>query len=48
LIRDPNVEIPSVDEYACVNYGLNYTSKLMTTNDLFDTNLYDRAMSKNG
>jgi NitT/TauT family transport system substrate-binding protein len=46
LISDPKVEMPSVEEYARVNYELNYTSKLLTENDLFDTSLYSRAVSK--
>lgn len=46
LISDPKVEIPSVEEYARVNYELNYTSRLLTANDLFDTSLYDKAVPK--
>lgn len=46
LISDPEVEIPSVEEYARVNYELNYTSRLLTANDLFDTSLYDKAVPK--
>ncbi len=43
-ISDPKVEIPSVMEYASVNYELNYTSRLLTEKDLFDTSIYDKAI----
>ena len=33
--------IPSVLEFARVNYELNYTKKALTQNDLFDTSFYD-------
>jgi hypothetical protein len=30
-------------EYARVNYELNYTPRLLTEDELFDTSLYKRA-----
>lgn len=47
-ISDPNIEIPSVLEYARVNRALNYTPRLLTEKDLFDTNIYDRIVAKSG
>ena len=45
-ISDPHVIIPSVTEFARVNYELEYTgSKLLTEEDLFDTSFYDRVKS---
>ncbi len=44
LISDPRIEIPSVMEYARINYELNYTSRLVTEDDLFDTSLYETAV----
>ncbi len=44
LISDPRIEIPSVMEYARINYELNYTSRLVTEGDLFDTSLYETAV----
>jgi NitT/TauT family transport system substrate-binding protein len=41
-ISDPKIQIPSVLEYARVNYELNYTSKLLTEKDLFDTSFYEK------
>lgn len=41
FITDPKVEIPSVLEFARANYELNYTKKLLTQQDLFDTSFYD-------
>jgi len=41
FITDPKVEITSVLEFARVNYELNYTKKLLTQQDLFDTSFYD-------
>lgn len=40
-ITDPEIEIPSVLEFARVNYELNYTKKALTEGDLFDTSFYD-------
>ncbi|VVB67926.1 NMT1-like family protein [uncultured archaeon] len=40
LISDPKIEIPSVLEYARVNYELNYTPRQLTERDLFDTSFY--------
>lgn len=43
-ISDPHVAIPSVVEYARVDYELGYTGdKLLTEDDLFDTTFYDRV-----
>jgi NitT/TauT family transport system substrate-binding protein len=43
-ISDPHVIIPSVIEYARVDYELGYTGeKLLTEDDLFDTTFYDRV-----
>lgn len=45
-ISDPHVIIPSVVEFARVNYELGYTgNKLLTEEDLFDTSFYDRVKS---
>lgn len=41
FITDPKLEIPSVLEFARVNYELNYTKELLTQQDLFDTSFYD-------
>ncbi len=43
-ISDPKIEIPSVLEYAQVNYDLNYTPRVLTENDLFDTSIYDNVI----
>ena len=45
-ISDPHIEISSVMEYARVNRALNYTPRLLTEKDLFDTSIYDRVVSK--
>lgn len=43
-ISDPHVIIPSVTEFARVNYELGYTGgKLLEEDDLFDTSFYDRV-----
>lgn len=43
-ISDPHVIIPSVVEYARVDYELGYTGeKLLTEDDLFETSFYDRV-----
>jgi NitT/TauT family transport system substrate-binding protein len=43
-ISDPHVIIPSVVEYAKVDYDLGYTGeKLLTEDDLFETAFYDRV-----
>jgi len=43
-ISDPHMIIPSVIEYARVDYELGYTGKkLLTEDDLFDTTFYDRV-----
>ncbi len=42
-ISDPKIEIPSTMEYARVNYELNYTPRLLTEDELFDTSLYEKA-----
>jgi NitT/TauT family transport system substrate-binding protein len=42
-ISDPKVEIPSTMEYARVNYELNYTPRLLTEDELFDTSFYEKA-----
>ncbi len=45
-ISDPHVIIPSVTEFARVDYELGYTGeKLLTEDDLFDTSFYDRVTS---
>ncbi len=41
-ISDPKIEIPSVMEYARVNYELNYTSRQLTEKDLFDISFYEK------
>lgn len=43
-ISSPETEIPSVMEYASVNYELNYTPRLLTEKDLFDTSIYDKIV----
>jgi NitT/TauT family transport system substrate-binding protein len=45
-ISDPHEMIPSVVEYARVDYELGYTGeKLLTEDDLFETGFYDRVTS---
>ena len=45
-ISDPHEMIPSVTEYARVDYELGYTGeKLLTEEDLFETSFYDRVTS---
>ncbi len=45
-ISDPHVAIPSVVEYARVDYELGYTGEtLLTEEDLFETGFYDRVTS---
>ncbi len=45
-ISDPHEMIPSVVEYARVDYELGYTGdQLLTEEDLFDTSFYDRVTS---
>lgn len=45
-ISDPHEIVPSVIEYAKVDYELGYTGdKLLTEDDLFDTSFYDKAVS---
>ena len=45
-ISDPHEMIPSVVEYAKVDYELGYTGdKLLTEDDLFETSFYDRVVS---
>jgi len=43
-ITDPKIEIPSVLEFARVNYELNYAKKNLTEKDLFDTSFYDNLI----
>jgi len=43
LISDPRIEIPSVLEYARVNYELNYTPRQLVEEDLFDTSFYEKV-----
>jgi len=43
-ISDPHIMIPSVMEFARINYELGYTgNRLLTEEDLFDTSFYDRV-----
>jgi NitT/TauT family transport system substrate-binding protein len=42
-VSDPKVEIPSTMEYARVNYELNYTPRLLTEDELFDTSFYEKV-----
>jgi len=42
-IHNPHIEIPSALEYAKVDYGMGYTDKLLTEDDLYDTSFYDRV-----
>jgi NitT/TauT family transport system substrate-binding protein len=44
-ISDPNIQIPSVLEFAAVDYELGYTDRLLTEDDLFDTSFYERVSS---
>ncbi|MGC9514778.1 ABC transporter substrate-binding protein [Methanocrinis sp.] len=45
-ISDPHEIIPSVVEYARVDYELGYTGdELLTEEDLFETSFYDRVVS---
>ncbi len=40
LISDPKIEIPSVLEYARLDYELNYTPRQLVEEDLFDISFY--------
>ncbi len=40
-ISDPNVMIPSTLEYAAVDFGLGYTDRVLTKEDLFNTTFYE-------
>lgn len=42
-IHNPHLEISSTLEYAKVDYEMGYTDKLLTQDDLFNTNFYDRV-----
>lgn len=43
-ISDPHITIPSVMEFARINYELGYTgNRQLTEEDLFDTSFYDRV-----
>lgn len=42
-ISDPNTIIPSVMEFAAVQYDLGYTDHLLTQEEIFDTTFYDKV-----
>jgi NitT/TauT family transport system substrate-binding protein len=42
-ISDPHLQIPSTLEYAKSDCQMNYTKRMLTEQDLFDTSFYDRA-----
>jgi NitT/TauT family transport system substrate-binding protein len=42
-VSDPYLLINDTMEFALFQYNLNYTQKMVTKGDLFDTSLYDRA-----
>jgi NitT/TauT family transport system substrate-binding protein len=42
-ITDPSVQIPSTVEYAKIDYEMNYTQRLLTEKDLFDTSFYKQV-----
>jgi len=44
-ISDPNIMVPSVLEFAAVDFELGYTDSLLTAEDLFDTTFYDKVIS---
>ena len=44
-ISDPNVMIPSTLEYAAVDFGLGYTDRVLTREDLFDTTFYETVIA---
>ena len=43
-ICNPHLEINSTVEYAKVDYEMEYTDKLLTKDDLFDTSFYDKIV----
>ena len=45
LITDPTPIETSTVDFSNVLYGLNYTSKSLTKEDLFDTSFYEKAIS---
>ena len=44
-VSDPAIQIPSALQFAAVDYGLGYTTKLLTEEDLFDTSFYEKVSS---
>jgi NitT/TauT family transport system substrate-binding protein len=40
-ISDPNLEVSSVLEFSAMDYELNYTHKVLTRDDIFDTSIYN-------
>jgi len=42
-ISNPKIQIPSTVEYAKIDYEMNYTKKVLTATDLFDTSFYEKA-----
>lgn len=46
FISNPNDIVVYMEAYAKEHYSLGYTKKLLTTNDLINTKLYDEVISK--
>lgn len=42
-ISDPHLQIPSTVEFAKIDYEMNYTPKLLSQEDLFDTSFYEKV-----
>ena len=44
-ISDPTIQIPSTVEYAKIDQQLGYINKTLSKDDLFDTNIYAKALA---
>lgn len=42
-VSDPSLQIPSTVEFARIDYQMNYTPKLLSEEDLFDTSFYQKV-----
>ena len=44
-VSDPTIQIPSTVEYAKIDQQLGYINKTLSKDDLFDTNIYAKALA---
>lgn len=44
-ISDPSLQVPSALSFASIDYEMNYTSRILKRDDIFNTSFFDRIAS---